>query len=74
MARVKRYSTDGKYLGLIGYVGTERFNRAGGLASSCSNIAIAVAPDGGKIYVMDYKENLIRVLQKPGQEQPECEH
>ena len=64
LARVKRYSVDGEYLGLVGYVGTERFTRAGGLAASCSNIAIAVTPSGSRVYVMDYKNNLIRVLKK----------
>ena len=66
LGRVKRYSTDGKYLGLVGYVGVERFTNAGRLAASCSNIAIAVTPDGSRVYVMDNKNNLIRVLQKKG--------
>ena len=64
LGRVKRYSTDGKFLGLLGYTGVERFTRAGSLAASCSNIAIAVTSDGKRVYVMDYKANLIRVLQK----------
>ena len=64
LGRVKRYATDGKYLGLVGYVGVERFANAGRLAASCSNIAIAVTPSGDRVYVMDYKNNLIRVLQK----------
>ena len=64
MARVKRYTPGGKFLGLVGYVGTERFREASRLAVSCSNIAIAVAPDGNRIYVMDYAKNRIRVLQK----------
>ena len=66
LGRVKRYSTDGKYLGLVGYVGVERFSNAGRLAASCSNIAIAVTPDGERVYVMDFKNNLIRVLRKKG--------
>lgn len=64
LGRVKRYSTDGKYLGLVGYIGVERFTQASGLAASCSNIAIAVTPDGERVYVMDYKQNLIRVLER----------
>jgi sugar lactone lactonase YvrE len=64
LGRVKRYTADGKYLGLVGYVGVERFTRAGRTAASCSNIAIAVTPDGSRVYVMDYTENLIRVLQR----------
>lgn len=64
LGRVKRYTPDGKCLGLVGYIGVTRFNRAGALAASCSNIAIAVTPDGRRVYVMDYKKKLIRVLEK----------
>jgi hypothetical protein len=64
LGRVKRYTPDGDYLGLVAYVGVERFTSAGRMAASCSNIAIAVTPDGCRVYVMDYKNNLIRVLQK----------
>jgi len=66
LGRVKRYATDGKFLGLVGYVGVERFSRAGGLAASCSNIAIAATPDGSRVYVMDFKRSLVRVLEKKG--------
>jgi sugar lactone lactonase YvrE len=64
MARVKRYTPEGEFLGLVGYIGVERFRRAGRQASSCSNIAIAVTPEGNRVYVMDYTNNVIRVLQK----------
>lgn len=64
LGRVKRYSTSGEFLGLVGYVGVERFSQAGMLAASCSNIAIAATPDGGRVYVMDLKNNVIRVLEK----------
>ena len=63
-ARLKRYSTDGKFLGLVGYVGTDRFRHGGSHAASCSNMALTVSPDGKRLYVMDYKNNLIRVLQE----------
>jgi sugar lactone lactonase YvrE len=66
LGRVKRYSTDGEYLGLVGYVGVDRFTRSGGVASSCSNIAIDVTPDGKTVYVMDFKNNKIRVLRQKG--------
>jgi DNA-binding beta-propeller fold protein YncE len=62
LGRVKAYNTNGELLGLVGYTAVERFERASHLASTCSNIAIAVTPDAAKIYVMDYQENLIRVL------------
>lgn len=64
LARIKRYSPDGKFLGLVGYVGTERFNRAGRTAASCSNITVAVSKDASRIYVLDFKENFIRVMAK----------
>ena len=53
MGRVKRYTSDGKFVDLVGYVGTDRFWNRSGLASSCSNIAIAATPDGERVYVMD---------------------
>jgi sugar lactone lactonase YvrE len=62
LGRIKRYSRDGKFLGLVGYVGVERFNRATRLAASCSNIAVAVSADGSRVYVLDLKNNLIRRL------------
>jgi len=66
LGRIKRYTTDGRFLGLVGYVGVERFTRAGQLAASCSNIAIATTRDGRRVYVMDFKQNTIRVLEKKG--------
>lgn len=66
LARIKRYDINGKFLGLVGYVGTTRFTRASGLAASCSNIAIDVTPDGKRVYVMDYANKIIRVLEKKG--------
>ena len=64
LGRLKRYSTDGEMLDLVGYVGVTRFTAASGLAASCSNMAIDVTPDGHRIYVMDYKQNRIRVLER----------
>ena len=64
MGRVKQYTPEGKYLGLVGYFDTERFSRGGRVASSCCHIPIAVTPDGERVYVTDVKENIIRVLQK----------
>ena len=62
LGRIKRYSPQGKFLGLVGYVGTERFNRRGRTAASCSNITIAVSKKASRIYVLDSKENSIRVM------------
>lgn len=64
LGRVKRYKPDGAFLGVVGHVGVERFTNASGLAASCSNIAIAVTRDGRRIYVMDYKNKIIRVLEQ----------
>jgi hypothetical protein len=64
LGRVKRYTTDGEFLDLVGYVGTERFWAGSGLAASCSNMAIAATSDGRRVYVMDYQNNRIRVLDK----------
>ena len=63
LGRVKRYSPDGEFLGLVGYVGVARFNQAGRLAASCSNITVAVNKDESRVYVLDYKNNLIRVME-----------
>lgn len=64
LGRIKRYSPDGKFLGLVGYVGVARFQQAGRLAASCSNIAVAVNNDESRVYVLDYKDNLIRVMER----------
>jgi len=64
LGRIKRYSLDGKYLGLVGYVGTSRFSTAGKLAISCSSIALAVSSDGSRVFVQDFKNAVIRVLEK----------
>lgn len=64
LGRIKRYSADGRFLGLVGYIGTARFNEAGRLAISCSNIALAVSQDQSRIYVLDFAKNLIRVMVK----------
>lgn len=68
LGRVKRYTADGEFIDLVGYVGTERFWHGSGLAASCSNMAIAVTSDGRRVYVMDYKNNRIRVLDRKAAE------
>jgi len=66
LGRVKKYSADGKFIGLVGYAGVERFSNAGQLAASCSNMAIAPTPDGETVYIADIKAQKIRVLRKKG--------
>ena len=64
VGRLKRYTPDGKFLGLVGHIDAPRFSRAGGLAISCSNIELAVTKDQARVYVMDLKKGIIRVLMK----------
>lgn len=64
LGRVKKYTVDGKFLGVVGTVGVSRFNRASAQAAACSNIAIACPPNGDRIYVMDFEDGRIRVLQR----------
>jgi len=64
LGRVKRYTPDGKLLSFVGEVGVTRFERAGGLAASCSNVAVAASADGSRVFVQDVKTNGIRVLAK----------
>ena len=76
LGRVKRYSTDGKFLELVGYVGVARFKQSGRLAASCSNITVAANKDESRVYVLDYKDNLIRVMEsknKGSAKEPEAE-
>lgn len=68
LGRVKRYTPDGKFLGLVGYVDVDRFNRATRQARSCSNITIAINKDASRIYVLDFKNNFIRVLERANTE------
>jgi len=51
--RVKRYSPDGKFLGVVGWF-------AGGKSCSCE--AIAANEDGTRVYVADYRQKNVRVL------------
>lgn len=62
VGRVKRYSPDGKYLGLVGYVDTTKFDNGSMLAAMSCYIPVEVARDGRRIFVMDVRANFIRVL------------
>ena len=55
LGRVKRYTPDGKFLGLVGEVK---------IGAGCVNVSIAVRKDGSRVYVLDRESNLIRVLQR----------
>jgi hypothetical protein len=51
--RIKRYSVDGKLLGLVGAVE---------LKPGCKNCSIAVSSDGSRVYMLDITRNLIARL------------
>jgi len=55
LGRVKRYTADGKFLGLVG-----KATVAGG----CMNISLVASADGSRIFVLDRATNAIRVLEK----------
>lgn len=71
LGRIKRYEPDGKFLGLVGYVGVPRFQRAGHLAASCNNITVAPNKDGSRVFVLGTKKNVIRVLAKRQEKEKE---
>lgn len=62
IGRVKRFSSDGTFLGLTGYVDTTEYDKGSRLASMSCYIPIEVSKDGKRIYIMDIRANLIRVL------------
>ncbi len=62
IGRVKCFSSDGTFLGLTGYVDTTEYHKGSRLASMSCYIPIEVSQDGKRIYVMDIRANIIRVL------------
>lgn len=64
VGRVKKYATDGKFLGLVGYVDTTKFDNGSALAAQSCYIPIEVNADASRIYVMDVRAHIIRVLEK----------
>ncbi len=62
VGRIKKYTPDGKFLGVVGYVDTTEFDRGSKLAAQTCYIPIEVNKDASRIYVMDVRANLIRVL------------
>ena len=61
VGRVKKYSADGKYLGMVGYVDTTVFDRGSRLASQSCYIPVEVNRDASRIYVMDVRAHIVRV-------------
>ena len=62
IGRVKKYTPDGEYLGMVGYVDTTKFDRGSRLAAQSCYIPIEVSRDGKRVYVMDVRAHIIRVL------------
>lgn len=62
IGRVKRYTPAGKFLGLVGYVDTTKFDRGSRLAAMSCYIPVEVSADGDRVYIMDVRANYIRVL------------
>jgi len=63
LGRVKKYTPQGEFLGLVGYVDTTEYDGGSRLASISCYIPIEVSADGRQLYVMDVRQNLIRVLE-----------
>ena len=64
VGRVKKYTPDGKFLGLVGYVDTTKFDNGSQLAAQSCYIPMEVSADASRIYVMDVRAAIIRVLAK----------
>jgi hypothetical protein len=64
VGRVKRFTPDGKYLGLVGYIDTTKFDRGSKLAAQSCYIPSEVSADGKRVYVMDVRQHFIRVLEQ----------
>lgn len=64
VGRVKKYAQDGTFLGLVGYVDTTKFDQGSQLAAQSCYIPMEVNHDASRIYVMDVRAHLIRVLAK----------
>lgn len=64
VGRVKKYTPDGRYLGLVGYVDTARYDRGSYFASQSCYIPIEVNADASRIYIMDMRASIIRVLER----------
>lgn len=62
IGRVKRYTPQGEYLGMVGHVDTTEFDGGSALAAQSCYIPVEVSPDGTHIYVMDVRAHIVRVL------------
>jgi len=63
VGRVKRYTRDGKLLGVVGVVP---------VPSGCKHVPLAISADGSRVYVADVGKSEIAILERipPGNEKP----
>lgn len=64
VGRVKKYAPDGKFLGVVGYVDTTKFDNGSQLAAQSCYIPVEVNADASRIYVMDVRAAIVRVLER----------
>lgn len=63
IGRIKRYTPDGKFLNLVGITaGITPKLVSGRQVADCTDISIAVSKDGSCVYVLDFRNNIIRIL------------
>lgn len=62
VGRVKRFSPQGEFLDFVGYVDTTEFDGGSRLAAQSCYIPIEVNLDASRIYIMDVRAHIIRVL------------
>lgn len=56
LGRIKRYTRDGKFLGVVGEAK---------IVPGCKHVAIGVSKDGRRVYLLDITRSQIAVLEKP---------
>jgi phosphoglycolate phosphatase-like HAD superfamily hydrolase len=55
LGRIKRFSRDGEFLGLVG---------TASIIPGCKHVAIAVSKDGKRVYMLDITRNQINILEE----------
>jgi hypothetical protein len=55
LGRIKRFSADGKFLGLVG---------TADIVPGCKHVAIGASPDGELVYLLDITRSQITVLKR----------
>lgn len=64
LGRIKRFNPDGTFLGVVGKVK---------LVPGCKQVAIAVTPDGGRVYMLDITRNQIIIMGRKVAQQTDAE-